>query len=481
MKSFNFLEVANRCLVDGQWVGEPVDPVLNPATGAALAKVPCFGGEMAEEAVNAAGLAFGSWSTVTAGERARLLHDWFAEIIAHKERLARLLTMEQGKPLREARAEVEYAASFVRFYAEEARRIYGETIPSQRRSERILIARQAVGVMAAITPWNFPAAMVTRKVAPALAAGCTVVLKPAPETPLTALALAFLAQKVGFPAGVFNVVTGDAVAIGKVMTEHPKVRAVSFTGSTEVGKLLMRQAAGTVKRVGLELGGNAPFIVFDDADIDAAVDGLVASKFRNMGQTCVCVNRIYVQAGIHDAFVDRLKAKIEALSVGNGMDEEVTQGPLINKSAVLKIEQQIEDAVRRGAKIIVGGRKHRLGGTYFEPTLITDVSSDMLVTREETFGPLAPVYRFSHEADVIKQSNDSPAGLASYFYTRDLSRAFRMAEALQYGMVGINSVNLSVENAPFGGVKESGLGREGSRHGIEEYTDLKFILIGGLQ
>jgi len=390
------------------------------------------------------------------------------------------MTSEQGKPLAEALGEVDYAASFVEYYAEEAKRIYGETIPTHRTDARIMVIRQPIGVVAAITPWNFPAAMITRKVAPALAAGCTAVVKPAPETPLTALAIAVLAERAGIPAGVFNVLTGDAPAIGRVFTEHPAVRFVGFTGSTEVGKLLMRQAAGTVKKVGLELGGNAPFIVFDDADLDAAVEGAVAAKFRNMGQTCVCANRIYVQDGIYDRFVQVFAEKVARLKVGNGVETGVVQGPLINAEAVEKVERHIADAVAKGAKVVTGGDRHTLGRTFFQPTVLAEVSPDMDVTREETFGPVAPVYRFRDEADVIAQANDTPFGLAAYFYARDLGRVFRVVEALEYGMVAVNSGLLSTELAPFGGVKESGLGREGSRHGIEEFVEMKYVLLAGL-
>ncbi|AVT76367.1 succinate-semialdehyde dehydrogenase NAD(P)+ [Rhodopseudomonas palustris] len=472
--------LAERCLVGGKWCGEPVDAVFNPATGERIGAVPRFGTDEAEEAVRAADIAFRQWSKLLAKQRATMLRAWFDQIIANRDDLALLLTREQGKPLAEALGEIDYAASFVEFYAEEARRIYGETIPSHRADARTMVIRQPVGVVAAITPWNFPAAMITRKVAPALAAGCTVVIKPAPETPLTALALGVLAQRAGFPPGVLNIITGDAPAIGKAWTEHPTVRAISFTGSTEVGKILMRQAASTVKKVALELGGNAPFIVFDDADLDAAVEGVIASKFRNMGQTCVCANRIYAQDGIYDAFVEKLTAKVATLQVGNGVDAGVTQGPLITAEAIAKVERHVSDAVAKGAKVVLGGKRHKLGRTFFEPTVLAGVTTAMLITREETFGPVAPVYRFTDEADVIAQANDSPFGLASYFYARDLGRVFRVAEALESGMVGVNSALLGADVVPFGGVKQSGLGREGSRHGIEEYVETKYILLGGL-
>ncbi|WP_112662834.1 NAD-dependent succinate-semialdehyde dehydrogenase [Microvirga flavescens] len=468
------------CLIDGAWTGQPVDPVENPATGELLARVPRFGADEATRAIEAAAAAFKLWSKKTAKERSNILRRWFDLIIANKEDIALIMTSEQGKPLAEARGEVDYAASFVEFYAEEAKRIYGETIPSHRGDARIVVARQPIGVIAAITPWNFPAAMITRKVSPALAAGCTAVIKPAPETPLTALALAALAERAGIPAGVLNVITGDAPAIGKVMTEHPIVRFIGFTGSTAVGKLLMQQAASTVKKVGLELGGNAPFIVFDDADIDAAVEGAIVSKFRNMGQTCVCANRIYAQEGIYDAFVDKLAKRVSQMKVGSGVEEGVVQGPLITMKAVDKVEQHIADAVGRGAKVLTGGKRHALGRSFFEPTVLANVDTSMRITREETFGPVAPVYRFKDEADVIAQANATEFGLAAYFYARDLGRVFRVAEELEYGMVGVNTGLIATEVAPFGGVKESGIGREGSRHGVEEFVEMKYMLLAGL-
>jgi succinate-semialdehyde dehydrogenase/glutarate-semialdehyde dehydrogenase len=470
----------DRCWIGGEWIGEPTDPVENPATGETLSRVPHFGAEEATRAVEQAAAAFTTWSKKLAKERSHILRRWFDLIIVNKEDIALIMTSEQGKPLAEARGEVDYAASFVEFYAEEAKRVYGETIPSHRADARIIVLRQPIGVIAAITPWNFPAAMITRKVAPALAAGCTAVIKPAPETPLTALALAVLAERAGLPAGVLNIITGDAPAIGGVLTSHPAVKFVGFTGSTEVGKLLMRQAASTVKKVGLELGGNAPFVVFDDADIDAAVDGAIVSKFRNMGQTCVCANRIYAQDGIYDEFVSRLSKKVQDLKVGHGTEAGVMQGPLITMDAVDKVERHIKDAVGQGAKVVVGGKRHSLGRSFFEPTVLADVTTRMLVTREETFGPLAPVYRFKDEADVIEQANATQYGLAAYFYARDLGRVFRVAEALEYGMVGINTGLIATEVAPFGGVKESGIGREGSRHGMEEFVEMKYMLLSGL-
>lgn len=472
--------LVERCYVGGAWIGDPADPVDNPATGEILSRVPRFGAAEATRAVEAAETAFRAWSKKTAKERSVIMRRWFDLMIANKDDLALIMTSEQGKPLAEARGEVDYAASFVEFYAEEAKRIYGETIPSHRPDARILVIRQPIGVVAAITPWNFPAAMITRKVAPAIAAGCAAVIKPAPETPLTALALAVLAERAGLPGGVLNIITGDAPAIGGVLTSHPAVKFVGFTGSTEIGKLLMRQAASTVKKVGLELGGNAPFIVFDDADIDAAVEGAIVSKFRNMGQTCVCANRIYAQDGIYDDFVSRLAKKVMDLKVGNGVEVGVSQGPLITMEAIDKVERHIADAVGQGAKVVVGGKRHELGRSFFEPTVLANVTTKMLVTREETFGPLAPVYRFKDEADVVEQANATQYGLAAYFFARDLGRVFRVAEALEYGMVGVNTGLIATEVAPFGGVKESGIGREGSRHGMEEFVELKYMLLAGL-
>jgi len=472
--------LVERCYVGGAWIGEPTDPVDNPATGEVLARVPKFGAAETTQAVEQAGEAFKSWSKRTAKERSVIMRRWFELMIANKEDIALIMTSEQGKPLAEARGEVDYAASFIEFYAEEAKRVYGETIPSHRADARIIVARQPIGVIAAITPWNFPAAMITRKVAPAIAAGCTAVIKPAPETPLTALALGVLAERAGIPAGVLNIVTGDAKAIGGVMTSHPLVKFVGFTGSTPVGKLLMQQAASTVKKVGLELGGNAPFIVFDDADVDAAVEGAIVSKFRNMGQTCVCANRIYAQDGIYDEFVSKLASKVLELKVGNGVEVGVTQGPLIKPQALDKVERHIADAVGQGARVVTGGKRHALGRTFFEPTVLANVTTKMLITREETFGPVAPVYRFTDEADVVEQANATEYGLAAYFYARDLGRVFRVAEALEYGMVGINTGLLATEVAPFGGVKESGIGREGSRHGMEEFVEMKYMLLAGL-
>ncbi|MBN9027767.1 MAG: NAD-dependent succinate-semialdehyde dehydrogenase [Rhizobiales bacterium] len=472
--------VKDQCYVDGAWIGEPSIEVTNPATGAVIGHVPRFGAEETTKAVDAAAVAFKSWAARTAKERSKLIRQWFERIRAHQDDLAMILTSEQGKPLAEARGEIEYANSYIEFYAEEAKRIAGETLPSHRADARILVLRQPTGVVAAITPWNFPAAMITRKVAPALAAGCTVVLKPAGETPLTALALAELADRAGIPPGVINVVTGSASEIGGVLTSHPAIRLVNFTGSTEVGKLLMRQASTTVKKMALELGGNAPFIVFDDADLDAAVEGAMVSKFRNMGQTCVCANRIYAQAGIHDAFVEKLTAAVDKLKVGNGVEAGVSQGPLINDKAILKVEEHLKDATGKGARIVLGGHRHALGGSFFEPTVLTGATRDMQLSREETFGPIAPVFKFETEEEVIRAANDTEFGLAAYFYSRDIGRIFRVGEGLEYGMVGINSGVISTELAPFGGVKESGNGREGSHHGIDEFVEKKYLLVAGL-
>jgi succinate-semialdehyde dehydrogenase/glutarate-semialdehyde dehydrogenase len=467
-------------LIDGFWRGAGDVAIRNPATGVVLAQVPNGGAAEAVAAVEAAERAQKPWAALTAKQRGAVLRKWFELIVAARDDLALIMTSEQGKPLAEARGEIDYAASFIEFYAEEAKRVYGETIPSPWPDARILTLRQPIGVVAAITPWNFPAAMITRKCAPALAAGCACVIKPALETPLTALALGELAQRAGFPPGVLNIVTGDAAAIGKVFCEHPAVRFVGFTGSTEVGKLLMRQAASGVKRVGLELGGNAPFIVFDDADLDAAVAGAMAAKYRNMGQTCVCANRIYVQEAVYDAFAARLAEAAAKLKVGDGVEEGVQQGPLITPKALDKVEAHIADALAKGARILTGGKRHVLGGTFFQPTVLADVTSDMIVARDETFGPVAPLFRFRDEADVIAEANATQYGLAAYFYARDLGRVFRVAEALEYGMVGVNSGIISTEVAPFGGVKQSGLGREGSRHGMEEFVEIKYVLLGGI-
>jgi succinate-semialdehyde dehydrogenase / glutarate-semialdehyde dehydrogenase len=468
------------CFIGGEWVGKPVLAITNPASGETVGFVPDFHGQGAEDAVLAAERAFRPWAKLQAKQRSVILRRWFDLIMANQEDLARLMTAEQGKPLSEARGEVAYAASFVEFNAEEAKRVYGETMPSPFPNSKIIVQKQPIGVCAAITPWNFPAAMITRKCSPGLAAGCTFVVKPAPDTPLTALALAYLAEKAGLPPGVLNIVTGDAIAIGKVFTTHPAVKFIGFTGSTPVGKLLMQQAAGTVKKVALELGGNAPFIVFEDADLDAAVEGAIAAKFRNMGQTCVCTNRLYVQAGIHDRFVAAFSSAVAALRVGPGDVEGVVQGPLINAKAVEKVERHVADATAKGAKIVTGGGRHALGGTFFTPTVMTGATPAMDLNHEETFGPVAAIYRFETEDEVIRLANATPYGLAAYFYTRDISRAFRIADEIEAGMIGINAAMLGNEVAPFGGVKESGLGREGGRHGIEEYVEMKYLLVGGL-
>jgi succinate-semialdehyde dehydrogenase/glutarate-semialdehyde dehydrogenase len=472
-----------RAFIDGAWAdaddGRTSD-IVNPANGAVLGKVPLMGATEAARAVAAAERALPAWRGATAKERARVLKAWRDLIIANQEDLARLLTAEQGKPLAEARGEIAYGASFIEWFAEEARRVYGDVIPSPGADRRILVLRQPIGVCAAITPWNFPNAMITRKVAPALAAGCAMVLKPAPATPFSALALAALAQEAGLPAGLFSVVTGDAAAIGGVFTASPIVRKISFTGSTPVGKLLLRQAADTVKKCSMELGGNAAFIVFDDADLDLAVAGAMASKYRNAGQTCVCANRILVQDGVFDAFAAKLVAAVGALKVGDGFEAGVQIGPLINQAAVEKVERHVADAVARGAETLIGGARHALGGNFFEPTVLAVATGDMLIAREETFGPVAPLFRFGTEAEAVLMANDTPFGLASYFYSRDIGRVFRVAEALDFGIVGANEGVISTEVAPFGGVKESGLGREGSKYGIDDYLELKYVCLGGV-
>lgn len=470
----------DRCFIDGSWDGTGTIVVSNPATMGELARIPNLGAAETTAAVEAACRAFPLWARRTAKQRSDALRTWFELIRSNREDLALILTSEQGKPLAEALGEIDIGAAYVEFFAEEARRIYGEIIPSHRGDARLLAVRQPIGVCGAITPWNFPHSMVTRKVAPALAAGCTVVLKPSEETPLSAFALAELAKRAGLPAGVLNVVTGDAPAIGKVLCEHPAVRFLGFTGSTAVGKTLYQQSARQIKKLGLELGGNAPFIVFDDADLDAAVDGAVSSKFRNMGQTCVCVNRFYAHEKIYGRFVEKLAERVSKLSVGNGTSPGVQQGPLINMSSVEKVERHIADAVGKGARVVIGGSRHSLGGTFFEPTVLADVAQDAVVATDETFGPLAPVFTFADEIEVISLCNASSFGLASYFYSRDLGRIWRVAEALESGMVGVNTGAITTEVAPFGGVKESGLGREGSRHGIEEYVEIKYVMIGGL-
>lgn len=472
--------IRQQCMVDGRWIGEPETGVFNPATGAALARVPNLGAAEARTAIEAAHRAFPGWAGRLAKERSVILRRWFDLQVQHAEELAQLMTAEQGKPLAEARAEVAYGASFTEFYAEEAKRIYGETIPTHKRGGRIIVLKQPIGVVGAITPWNFPLAMITRKVSPALAVGCTVVVKPAPDTPLTALALAALAQEAGFPDGVLNVVTGDAEAIGRELTSNPLVRAITFTGSTRVGKILMEQSAATVKKVALELGGNAPFIVFDDADLDKAVEGAIAAKFRNMGQTCVCANRILVQDGVYDAFAAKLAERVSKMKVGQGHEEGVVQGPLINEAGLKKVEAHVADALAKGAEAIVGGKRHALGGTFFEPTVLINANASMRLAMEETFGPVAPLFRFTEEEEAIRFANSTPYGLAAYFYSRDVSRVWRVTEKLEFGIIGVNDGIISTEAAPFGGVKESGLGREGSRHGVEEFLEMKYMYLGGL-
>jgi len=472
-----------RGYIAGAWTDADdgaVIAVRNPADGQPLGTVPRMGAAETRRAIEAAASAWPAWRARTARERSVLLRRWFELMLANQEDLAVLMTAEQGKPLTESRGEIAYAASFIEWFAEEGRRIYGDTIPPHAPDKRIVVLKEPIGVVAAITPWNFPSAMITRKAGPALAAGCPVVLKPASATPYSALALAELAERAGIPAGVFNVVTGSASAIGMELTRNPLVRKVTFTGSTEIGKQLMEQCASTVKKVSLELGGNAPFIVFDDADLDAAVAGAVASKYRNSGQTCVCTNRFLVQDGIHDAFAARLGEAVSGLRVGPGLQAGTQQGPLIDLSAVRKVEEHIADAVARGARVTVGGRRHGLGGSFFEPTVLTGATPDMAVAREETFGPLAPLFRFRTEEQAVQMANATEFGLAAYFYTRDLGRAWRIAERLEYGIVGLNTGLVSTAEAPFGGVKESGVGREGSKYGIEDFLTVKYLCMGGI-
>ncbi|MDE2455379.1 MAG: NAD-dependent succinate-semialdehyde dehydrogenase [Burkholderiales bacterium] len=469
-------------LVGGEWVsGAARFAVNDPATGLELAKVANLGPVDAAAAISAAEKAWPLWRAKTAKERASIMMKWFALLHQHADDLARIMTAEQGKPLAEARGEVMYGASFIEWFAEEARRIYGETIPTTDNNKRFLVIKQPIGVCAAITPWNFPIAMITRKVAPALAAGCPVVIKPAEQTPLSALALAELAQRAGMPAGVLNVLPADSensIAIGAVLCTSDVVRHLSFTGSTEVGRILARQCAPTIKKLGLELGGNAPFIAFDDADLDSAVEGAMVSKYRNAGQTCVCANRLYVQSGVYDAFVEKLAAKAGAIKVGNGFEAGIVQGPLIDEQALAKVESHVADALAKGARLVVGGS--RIGERFYTPTVLADVSSDMLCAKEETFGPVAPVFRFETEAEAIAMANATEFGLASYFYSRDIGRIFRVGEALEYGMVGINTGLISTAEVPFGGVKQSGLGREGARQGIDDYVEVKYLCLGDI-
>ena len=469
------------CHIAGKWLAsrnELRNEVRNPATGALLGSVPRAGAAETSDAIVAAAQAFPSWSARTAKDRAAIIRRWSELMLAHQHDLAQIMTAEQGKPLAEAQSEIAYAASFLEWFAEEGKRLYGEIVPAHQADKRILVFRQPIGVVAGITPWNFPAAMITRKAAPALAAGCTFVCKPAGQTPFSALALAELAARAGVPPGVFNVVTGDPVVIGAEMTSNPIVRKLTFTGSTALGRVLMRQSSDTLKKLSLELGGNAPFIVFEDADLDAAVDGAILSKFRNAGQTCVCANRLLVHDEVYDEFADMLTAAVRALRVGDGVESGVQQGPLIDAAALAKVESYVADARAHGGCVLTGGRPHALGGNFYEPTVITEVTPDMRLAREEIFGPVAPLFRFHDETEAVQMANDTEYGLAAYFYTRDLSRAFRVAEALEYGIVGLNTGLISTEVAPFGGIKQSGSGREGSRHGILDYTELKYLCIG---
>ncbi|MDM8350551.1 NADP-dependent succinate-semialdehyde dehydrogenase [Pseudomonas sp. sp1636] len=470
-----------QAYIDGAWLdadsGQTI-AVNNPASGEIIGSVPKMGRAETRRAIEAAERALPAWSALTAKERASKLRRWFELMMENQDDLGRLMTIEQGKPLSEAKGEIAYAASFLEWFAEEAKRVYGDTIPGHQPDKRIIVLKQPIGVTAAITPWNFPSAMITRKAGPALAAGCTMVLKPASQTPYSALALAALAEKAGIPPGVFSVVTGSASEVGGELTGNPIVRKLTFTGSTEIGRQLMAECAQDIKKVSLELGGNAPFIVFDDADLDAAVEGALISKYRNNGQTCVCANRLYIQNGVYDAFVDKLKAAVAKLKIGNGLDDGTTTGPLIDAKAMAKVQEHIADALGKGARLVAGGKPHSLGGSFFEPTILVDVPKHAAVAKEETFGPLAPLFRFADEAEVIAMANDTEFGLASYFYARDLGRVFRVAEALEYGMVGINTGVISTEVAPFGGVKASGLGREGSKYGIEDYLELKYLCLG---
>ena len=475
--------LCDACFIDGAWVAADDGKTIavdNPSTGEVVGTVPSLGANETRRAIEAAHAAWPAWRAKTAKERATILRKWFELMMASQEDLATIMTAEQGKPMTESRGEIAYAASFIEWFAEEGRRIYGDTIPPHGADKRIVVLKQPIGVCAAITPWNFPAAMITRKAGPALAAGCTMVVKPASQTPLSALALAVLAERAGIPKGVFSVVTGSAAAIGGEMTSNPIVRKVTFTGSTETGKKLMAQSAATVKRTSMELGGNAPFIVFDDADIDAAVKGAMLSKYRNAGQTCVCANRLFAQDKIYDAFVTKLAEAAKAMKVGDGFEQGVNIGPLINKDAVDKVEQHVSDALAKGARLVTGGKPHALGRTFYQPTVLADATPDMLIFREETFGPVAPVFRFKTEEEAIRLANDTEFGLAAYFYGRDIGRIWRVAEALEYGIVGINEGIISTEIAPFGGVKESGNGREGSKYGIEDYLEIKYLCLGGI-
>ena len=472
-----------QCYVDGAWIDADDGgsmPVVDPATGGLVGTAPMFGAAETRRAIAAAERAFPAWRAKTAKERGAVLRRWNDLMLAHVDDLARILTAEQGKPINEAKGEITIGAAYVEWFAEEAKRVYGDVIPTMAGDRRLVVVKEPVGVCAAITPWNFPSSMITRKVSPALAAGCTVVIKPAEATPFSAFALAELADRAGFPPGVLNVITGDAQSIGAEMCANPIVRKLSFTGSTRVGRLLMQQVAPTIKKISLELGGNAPFIVFDDADLDAAADGAIVSKYRNAGQTCVCANRFFVHEKVYEAFAQKLAVKVGALKVGRGTEAGVTQGPLINAAALAKVEEHLADAKARGAKVAIGGRRHALGGTFYEPTVLTGVRPDMQIFREETFGPIAPLIPFRDDAEVVELANRSEFGLASYFYSRDLGRVWRVAEALEYGMVGVNTGLITTEVAPFGGMKQSGLGREGSKYGIEEFVEVKYICFGGI-
>lgn len=473
--------------IDGKWIDAPdgaVFAVDNPANGTHIAHVSNLGPKQAEQAIEAANRAFPAWRARTAKERSNILRKWFDLIIAHTDDLARIMTLEQGKPFAEAKGEIAYGASFVEWFAEQAKRVMGDTISAPLATNRMLVLREPIGVCAAITPWNFPNAMITRKVAPAIAAGCTIVLKPAEQTPLSALALAVLAEQAGIPPGVLNIITADSdpsIAIGKVLCASPIVRKVTFTGSTPVGRILMQQSASSIKKMSLELGGHAPFIVFEDADIDAAIDGAMISKYRNAGQTCVCTNRFYVHAKVYDSFVEKLAARVSGtLAVGEGFEDKVTTGPLIDDAAIAKVQEHVEDAIAKGAKVVTGGAAHSRGGRFYQPTVLANINEDMLCMREETFGPVAPVVKFTDEAEVIRLANNTDYGLASYFYSRDIGRIFRVAEALEYGMVGVNTGLISNEMAPFGGVKQSGLGREGSVYGMDDFMEMKYVCLGGI-
>ncbi len=487
MKLNNPELLRTQSYIDGKWVDAPDGAefaVDNPANGANIAHVSNLGAQQAEQAIAAANRAFPAWRARTAKERSNILRKWFDLIVAHTDDLARIMTLEQGKPFAEAKGEIAYGASFVEWFAEQAKRVMGDTISAPLATNRMLVLREPIGVCAAITPWNFPNAMITRKVAPAIAAGCTIVLKPAEQTPLSALALAVLAEQAGIPPGVLNIITADSdnsIAIGKVLCASPIVRKVTFTGSTPVGRILMQQSASSIKKMSLELGGHAPFIVFEDADIDAAIDGAMISKYRNAGQTCVCTNRFYVHAKVYDSFVEKLAARVSgALAVGEGFEDKVTTGPLIDDAAVAKVQEHVEDAIAKGAKVVTGGAAHSRGGRFYQPTVLSNISEDMLCMREETFGPVAPVVKFTDEAEVIRLANNTDYGLASYFYSRDIGRIFRVAEALEYGMVGVNTGLISNEMAPFGGVKQSGLGREGSVYGMDDFMEMKYVCLGGI-